>query len=235
MEVPHIVDRPKFVRRNEFLQARERWNVFVVALFGSAAPRRTVASTEPVRRRPPAIRPSHVDAVPIRHTIAVPGERGNGVNDRVLPVQIPKDLAILGNHGRRRQSITAIRPDESRRVVVQHLDLGALTVQCDAVVLRIPLVPLLPLVAAHPAGHQGDAQLIGHLNEVLAGDLALEAQHVQTEVLRVTKHGGFAVRVVLEEQVGCVGGTSHQEVLTVDPQVEIAAVAGELGIAILRN
>ena len=93
----------------------------------------------------------------------------------------------------------------------------------------IPLLPFLPLVAAHPAGHQRDAQLVGRLDEVFAGDFPSSRSMFRPRSFAYCRIAVFAVRVVLEEQVGRVGGAAHQEVLAVDLQIEVAAVAGETG------
>ena len=121
----------------------------------------------------------------------------------------------------------------------EHLDLRAQAVLRDAVVLVVPLGPFLPLVTAHPAEHQWDAQLVSHFHDVLAGKLALEADHIEAKILDVAQYGGVAGGVIGEQQVGCVCRAAHQKVLAVDRQIEIAALA-ELGelvvlIAVLRN
>ena len=189
---------------------------------------------EPVRRRSPAVGPGHLDAVPHRRSAAVPVQRRHGVDGGVLPVQVGQDAVVVGQHLRRRAPVAAVGPDEHRRVRAQHVDLGAHALLGDPTVLVVPLLPFLPLVAAHPAVHQRDAHLVGHLDEAGGGDLGLQPQHVQAEILGVAQDRGVAVRVGLVEQVGGVGGPAHQEVLAVDLQVEVAAGAqvGEAVVAV---
>ena len=161
-------------------------------------------------------------------------ERGDGVDGGVLPVQIGQDPVVVAQHLHRRAPVTAVGPDEHRRMRAQHVDLGAQALLRDAAVLVVPLLPLLPLVAAHPAVHQRNAHLVGHFDEPCRGDLGLQPQHVQAEVLGVAQDGRVAVRVVLVEQVRGVGRPADQEVLAVDLQVEVpaGAQAGEAVVAV---
>ena len=74
---------------------------------------------------------------------------------------------------------------------------------------------------------------------MLAGELALQPQHVEAEILDVPKDRVLAVRVVGEQEVGRVGRAADQEVLAVDRQIEVAALAqiGEVavGVAVLGD
>ncbi len=234
MEEPGVVDGPELVGRNELLQARERRDLFVVALFGGRPAGGGVTPGEPVARRSPAVRARHLDAVPVALPRLVGCQRGHGVDGGVLPVQIRQDAVVLGEHGGRGLPVAAVGPHEHRRMATKPLDLRAQAVLRDAVVLVVPLGPFLPLVAAHPAVHQRDAHLVGHLRDVIAGELALESNHVEPEVFHVTQDRGVAVGVVRVQQVGRVRGAADQEVLAVDLQIEVSALAefGELLVLI---
>ena len=210
---------------DELLQARERRDVFVVALFGGRAAGGAVASAEPVARRSPTVRARHVDAVPDALPVGTSVDRRHGVDDRVGPVQIRQDAVIRLQDFRWWTAVASVGPQENRRVRAQHLDLRAQAVPRDPVVLVVPLRPLLPLVAAHPAEHQRDAHLVGHLDDAFAGELALQSQHVQAEILDVAQRGGIACGIVGEQQVGRVRRTANQEVPAVDLQIEAAAGA----------
>ena len=225
MEEPGLVDRPEFVRRDEPAQARERRDVFVVALFSRGTAGRAVPAAEPVGRRAPAVRARHLDSVPQWGAGRIAGEGRHRVHHGVGPVQLGEDAAVGGPYRLRWPSVAAVGPDEHRRVRTQHLDLGAQTLPRHAPVLVVPLLPLLPLVAAHPAIHQRDSQLVGHLNEPGRGDLGLQPQHVQTEIADVVQHGGVAFGVVAEKQIGGIGSAPHGEITAVDLEEEIPAGA----------
>ena len=124
-------------------------------------------------------------------------------------------------------------------MAAQALDLRPQAVLCDAAVLAVPLTPFLPLVAAHPAVHQWDTHLVSHLDDAIAGELTLQANHVEPEVFHVAEDRGVAVGVVRVQQVRCVRRAADEEILAVDLQVEVSALAefGELlvGVAELLN
>ena len=104
-------------------------------------------------------------------------------------------------------------------------DLRAQTVLGDPVVFVVPLRPLLPLVTTHPAEHQWNAHLVGHLHDAVAGELALQPNHVEPEIFYVAHGRGVAGGIVGEQQVGCVRGAAYQKVPAVDRQIEASALA----------
>ena len=76
----------------------------------------------------------------------------------------------------------------------KHQDLRPQAVLGHPAVLVVPLRPFLPLVAAHPAEHQRDAEFVGLLDDVLARELALQPQHVEAEILDVAQDRVLALR-----------------------------------------
>ena len=139
----------------------------------------------------------------------------------------------------RRQAVASVRPDEHRGVRTKHQDLRTKTLRRDAMVFLAPLVPLLPLIAAHPAEHERNALLVGEFDNVLAGDFRFPAEKVDAEVLCVAQDVRFALRVVAIEKVGSVVAAADEEIAPVHLQVEIAALAnvGEMFVvvAMLRD
>src|ERR1039458_2338901 len=114
-------------------------------------------------------------------------ERRDGIHHRILPMRLGENPAVLLAHRFRRPAIASVRPDERRSVRPQHQDLRTKAVGGHAMILLAPLVPLFPLVAAHPTEHHWDPLLIGELDDVLARDLRFPAEHVDAEVLHVTQ------------------------------------------------
>src|ERR1017187_4364052 len=186
MHVPGVVDWPEFVRWNELLQTLERWDLLVVSLLDDRPAGCRVFCAKPVRRRPPAIRSFHVDAVPSVPAWA-PRERGDGVHYRVLPVRLGDNFAVLLAHRLRRPSIPSVRPEERRSVRPQHQDLRTKALGGHAMILLAPLVPLFTLVAAHPTENHWDPLLVGEFDDVLARDLRFPAEHVNAEILHVAQ------------------------------------------------
>src|SRR5208337_1477339 len=120
---------------------------------------------------PPTVGACGMEAVPQALAGFVLGKRWDGVNDGILPVQVRKDAVVHAEHGFRRQTVAPVGPDPDRSMGTQHQDLRAKALGRDAMILCIPLAPLLPLVAAHPAEHERDALLVCQLHNVLTRNL----------------------------------------------------------------
>ena len=93
----------------------------------------------------------------------------------------------------------------------KHQDLGSEAILGHAMILFAPLVPLLPLVAAHPTEHQRNPLFVRKLGDVLAGDLGLPAKHVHPQILHIVQNLSFALRIVPVQQVRRVIGSTHPE------------------------
>src|SRR5208337_1609968 len=106
-------------------------------------------------------------------------------------------------------------------------------------VLFTPLVPLLPLVAAHPAKHKRNTLFIREFDNVLTGDLRFPTQHIDPEIFDIPQDFGFALRIIPIQQVRGVISSANTEVSTVDLEIKISALAlvGELFVfvAVLGN
>ena len=141
-----------------------------------------------------------------------------------------EDAVVFRTPRVRWTAIASVCPDEDGRVRAQHQDLRVETLRGHSVVFFAPLVPLLPLVAAHPAEHERNALFVGEIDYVLAGDLRLPAQHVDAEILHVAQYLRFALWIVAIQQVGRVVRAAHSEIAAIDLKIEVAALAniGEL-------
>src|SRR5260370_11810719 len=110
-------------------------------------------------------------------------------------------------------------------MLAQHANLGAQTILRDVMVFLAPLVPFLPLVAAHPTEHQRDSLLVGKFNNMFARDFRFPAKNVHAEVLHVTKNVRFASFVVLVQKVWGVHAAARQKVSAIYLEIEIAALS----------
>ena len=224
VEVPRVVDRPQLVGRDELLQARERRDVFVVALLGGRAAGRAVASGRTSSSAVASCTGPPSGCRPSALTVAASVDRGDGVDDRVLPVQVGQDVVILGQHLRRGHCRRCRWPTRTPTRAMRSIWI------CDRRLSRATrlsssshwahfshwLQHIQPYITGMPISSAVSMQMV-------AGELALQPNHVQPEVLHVPQDGGLAVRVVREQQVGRVGRTAHQEVPAVDLQIEVAA------------
>ena len=97
------------------------------------------------------------------------------------------------------------------------------------VVLRVPLVPELPLVAAAPPGHDQEPVLVGEVVEELALQLPLEADGVEAHLARVAQLGlePLAGRGP-EHHVGSPAPAADEDRLAVDLE-EAVALRRQLG------
>src|ERR1700730_11758479 len=109
--------------------------------------------------------------------------------------------------------------------MTKHGNLRPQTVLGHPVVLFIPLIPHFPLVAAHPTEHQRDSLLVGEFDDAFAGNFRLPAKHIQSEILYITQDGCFAVWVISIQKIGRVNPAAHQEILTIDLEVEISTLS----------
>ena len=104
----------------------------------------------------------------------------------------------------------------------------------DAVILFIPLVPLLPLVAAAPPRHEEDAVTIRQVIELIAFELPLEADRIEPHLAHVSKFrlepfGGFGS----EQHVRSPAAASNQDGLSVHLE-EAMSLVGQLGRHVLN-
>src|ERR1039458_1249055 len=107
-------------------------------------------------------------------------------------------------------AVASVGPDKHGGMSAQHRDLRTKALRSDAVVFLAPLIPLLPLIAAHPAEHERNALLVGEIDDVFAGDLRLRAQHIDAEILCIAQDVGLALGIVAIKQVWSVVSRSEE-------------------------
>ena len=130
---------------------------------------------------------------------------------------------VLQPYRIRSSAVTSVGPDKHGGMRTQHRDLRTKALRSDAVVFLAPLIPLLPLIAAHPAEHERNALLVGEFDDVLAGDLRFPAQHIDAEILCIAQYVGLALGIVTIKQVWSVVSSARPEIPAVHLKVEVAA------------
>ena len=98
----------------------------------------------------------------------------------------------------------------------------------DFLGLGSPTFPVLPHVAADPAGHDEDAELIGLFEEFVAVGLPFQADGVEAHAADVGEVGVELPGVPTEEHIGSPRRTADEDALAVDLE-EAAAGLGEFG------
>src|SRR5260370_21836013 len=93
--------------------------------------------------------------------------------------------------------------------------------------LGLPFIPLLPDVAATPAGHDQDAFLIGEVEDSIGFHLAFETNGVQMEMLDVAEFIAQALRGLPPEHVGRPAAAADQQRASVDAE-EAVLFVGQL-------
>mmetsp|Transcript_1966 Transcript_1966/g.7100 ORF Transcript_1966/g.7100 Transcript_1966/m.7100 type:complete len:256 (+) Transcript_1966:762-1529(+) len=125
---------------------------------------------EPVVRRLPHIGAAHLHAGGASEGR---GEVGSGGECRVGPVLCIERVEVHLLHVGRRQLVAAVEEHQHARVDAQPLHLRTDGFGRHEVVLRRPVLPVLPRVAAAPAGHHEDAVAVGETVELVVLHLAL--------------------------------------------------------------
>ena len=177
VEVPDLVDWPQVIGRKHPRQAFDRWDRRARANLGREAERAAVPGVgEPVRRRDIVVRSAHLHSAWPAHRS---GRLGRARQRRTRPLQLALD----------RRFVAAVQPDEDARMVSKPQQLIAQRGGTRGVVLRVPLVPQFPLIAAAPSGHDENAFAIGEVVKVVGLELALRPDGVQTHFLDVAEFG----------------------------------------------
>src|SRR5260370_21458518 len=90
--------------------------------------------------------------------------------------------------------------------------------------LGLPFIPLLPDVAATPAGHDQDAFLIGEVEAIIGFHLSFETNGVQMEMLDVAEFIAQALRSLPPEHVGRPAAAADQQRASVDVEEAVLFV-----------
>src|SRR5215472_13953820 len=83
-------------------------------------------------------------------------------------------------------------------------------------ILRLPLVPMLPMIAAAPPGHHQNPIMVRKVEELVGLKLAFKANRVQTKVADMTHLVLHALTVHAQKHVGRPAATANQDVAMVD-------------------
>jgi len=130
----------------------------------------------PVAGRDVIVRPGHLDAACAGHR----GGRGGGGREHgVGPVSLGLDLQVGILHVGWWRTVAAIEPHQKAGMGSQAQHLRAQGGGGDGEVLRGPVFPVLPMIAAAPAQHYQNALLVGQMKELIGFELALQANGVQ--------------------------------------------------------
>ena len=214
--VPVLVDRPQLVGRQHLAQALDRRHRRTGAGLGvEAVGPAATGVLQPVARRHPLVGPQHLDS-------ARPGQLGwflrRRRDDRVGPAHRFRHLQVaLLDRGRRRP-VAGVDPDEHAGAAAQPVQLITLRLGGDDPVLRFPPVPLLPVVAAAPAGHDQDAVAVGEIEEVVVLQLALQPDGVEAHVQHVAELVLLPAAVDPHHHVRGPAAPADQDVLAVDAE-----------------
>ena len=208
MIVPDIIHGPEMVFGNEFFEGLARRNRragtgFRVVAVGAAGLR----VFEPVRRRNIFVRAGHLDAGRAGDGSFL---LGGGGNDGVRPAQLFLDSQVhLLDVGWRR-IVAAVQENKNAGVIAQTRDLIAQGSGGDAILIALPMLPAFPGVAAGPAGHDENAELVGFFEKFVAVEAAFETNGVEVHVANVSEVGVEFCGRPAEEQVGGPGSAANQ-------------------------
>ena len=78
----------------------------------------------------------------------------------------------------RRRIVTSVQEDENARVIAEARDLIAQGSGGDAVLIAFPMLPAFPGIAAGPARHDQNAELVGFVEEFVAVETAFETNGI---------------------------------------------------------
>ncbi len=101
-------------------------------------------------------------------------------------------------------------------MAAQAVDLVAQRLFRDGEILRLPVRPVLPVIATAPAGDEQNSALVGQVEKFLGFQLAFEADGVQPHVLHIAELVAQALRVFAQHHVGRPAAAADQDVFAVD-------------------
>src|SRR6185503_16791009 len=151
-----------------------------------------------------------------------------GREDGVWPVRIRLHLEICFFDCRDWRVIAAVEPDKKAGVMTKAEHLRTKRIGGDSEILRRPVLPVLPMIAAAPAKHDQNAALIGEAEEAFGFELTLEPDGVEVHVLHEVELIAQPVFVCAEEHVLRPTGAADENGLAIHAE-EAAAICGELG------
>src|SRR5262249_37585008 len=152
---------------------------------------------------------------------------------RVRPLDLLNDVEVHLLDLVWRWIVAAVEPVEDGRVTREAAQLIAQRVGGDLFVLGVPILPLLPVIAATPSREHEDAHAVAELEEVLVFEFAFEAHGIEVHVLDVAEFGFLPLGRTAQQHVERVARAADQDVLAVDLEepVSIRELAGDFADA----
>ena len=180
VKIPHFIDRPQMIFRNESLQRFSRRNRRARARFGVVAVRASgILIRQPINRRNIFVRPGHFYA---GSSCNCGGCFASGRQRRIRPFQVFENPQIHVLHVGRRRPVTAIQPHEHARMLPQNVYLALERRSRDIALIRMPVLPAFPRVATRPAGHHQNPQMIRLFVKFLAIQPPFQSNRIQPHI-----------------------------------------------------
>src|SRR5208282_6346810 len=101
-------------------------------------------------------------------------------------------------------------------MTAQAIHLIAQRLLCDFKILRLPVRPALPEIAAAPASHDQDSLAVGEIEELFGFKLSFETNRVQPQVPYIPKFVVQSLRVFPKHHVRRPAPAPDQNIFAVD-------------------
>ena len=134
-------------------------------------------------------------------------------------------VSLLDVGGRR--IVASVEPHQKAGMVTQTKHLRAERCRSDGQVLRRPILPLFPVIAAAPAEHHEDAAFVGKTEELVGLEFALEPDGVEVHVLHEFELVAKALIIGAQQHILRPACAANQNRFAIDAE-EAAAVGGQL-------
>ena len=221
VEGPGLVDGPEVLGAQHLLQALDGRDGRARAHLGVEAERASVPGVEePVGGRHVVVRAPHLHARGPAGRRLLRGRRDHGR----APVGTLQLVQVGLLHRGRGRVVAAVEPHEDARVGAQAAGLVRERGHGHVAVLVVPLVPLLPLVAAAPADHDQDALLVGQVEQLVRLELSLRADGVEAHLPHVAQLGAQARGVAAQHHVRAPAAAADEDAPPVHLEEPVALV-----------
>src|ERR1700674_4576373 len=100
---------------------------------------------------------------------------------------------------------------------------------CDLEVFIFPASPVLPEIAAAPAGHHQDAFAVGGLKKFLSFEFAFQPDRIKSDARYVAELAGEPLRGLAQHHVWRPAAAANQDVLAIDLEQAFQAIRRLLG------
>ena len=128
-------------------------------------------------------------------------------------------------------------------MAAQSVNLVLQRLLCNLVVLRGPLAPVFPMIAAAPAGHDQNSAFIGEVKKLFRLKLSFKSDRVQSHVQNVIKFITQASRIFAQHHVSRPTAATNQNLFAIHGKEPLAVVVefggdftnAELGFGAIRG